>query len=91
MMKTKKGRTTGSIANPSSPLSLFRSGRLNEITKKFLIGLICAYLAYEYKENAEAWFVAGALVGGLALLAFYLHRNWKRPVSNGRMHLARKA
>ena len=56
-----------------------------------LIGLFCAHLAYEYKERAEPWFLAGALVGGLALLAFYLHRNWKRPVSNGRMYVAKKA
>jgi hypothetical protein len=56
-----------------------------------LIGLFCAYLAYEHKEKAETWFLAGALVGGLALLAFYLRRNWKRPVDNGRMYITTKA
>lgn len=54
-----------------------------------LIGLLCAHLATSCREKAETWFVAGALFGGLALLAFYIHRNWKRPVNSGRLYLPR--
>ena len=56
-----------------------------------IIGLFCAYLAYEYKQKAEHWFLAGALLGGLALLAFCFLRNWKRPVRNGRSYVVRNA
>ncbi|MDP6776996.1 MAG: hypothetical protein QGI83_09545 [Candidatus Latescibacteria bacterium] len=43
-----------------------------------LIGLFCGHLAYAARLKADSWFLAGALLGGFALIAFCLRNHLKR-------------
>ena len=42
-----------------------------------LFGLLCGYLACRAERRTPPWFLAGALLGGLALVGFLLFGNPK--------------
>ncbi len=41
------------------------------IVLHLFFGVFCAYLAHENRHRTESWFLAGTLLGGLALLGFW--------------------
>ena len=51
---------------------------LTLVCAHLMIGLFCGHLAYETKQKAEPWFLAGTLLGALALVGFLVHYNRKR-------------
>jgi hypothetical protein len=56
-----------------------------------LIGLFCGHLAYEARHRAEPWFLAGIVLGGLALIVCFYLANRKRPSIPPRLAAARRA
>lgn len=56
-----------------------------------LIGMFCGHLAHAARLKAESWFLAGALLGGFALIAFYLRTHLKRFSHPSKYFMTRKA
>ncbi len=53
---------------------------LSMVCSHLVIGILCASVAFGAKQKAEPWFLAGALLGGLALACVLLLFSRKRPV-----------
>ena len=51
------------------------------IVLHLFFGVLCGCLAHEKHQRTESWFLAGTLLGGLALIGFWVMTYRKHPMS----------